>query len=73
MSQKLPTYKFQWDEDTSQFNKVFIKNYGEKCEVGYIHEVGVQYPEKLFEFNSHLPILLQRKKLERFINVFTSL
>ena len=48
MSQKLPTYKFQWDEDTSQFNKVFIKNYGEKCEVGYIHEVGVQYPEKLF-------------------------
>ena len=46
-------YNFQWDEDTSQFNEVFIKNYDEKCEVGYIHKVGVQYPEKLFEFNSH--------------------
>ena len=73
MSQKLPTYNFEWVEDTSQFNEVFIKNYDEKCEVVYIHEVGVQCPEKLFEFNSHLPILLQRKKLEKVINVFTSL
>ena len=46
MSQKLPTYNFEWVEDTLQFNKVFIKNYNEKSEVGYILEVDVQYPEK---------------------------
>ena len=30
MSQKLPTFNFEWIEDNSQFNEVFIKHYDEK-------------------------------------------
>ena len=30
MSQKLPLNKFEWIEDTSQFNEDFIKNYSEE-------------------------------------------
>ena len=63
MSKKLPTYNFEWDEDTSQFNKVFIKSYYEKSEVGYILEVLVQYTQKLYELYGDLPILPERKKL----------
>ena len=33
MSQILPTFSFEWVEDISQFNEVFIKNYGEKSEI----------------------------------------
>ena len=32
MSQRLPTFYFEWVEDTSQFNEDFIKNYDEKNE-----------------------------------------
>ena len=35
MSQKLKTFDFEWVEDTSQFNKVFIRSYNEKSEVGW--------------------------------------
>ena len=52
MSRKLPTYNFEWVEDTSQFNEVAIKNYDEKSEAGYILEIDVQYPEKLYELHS---------------------
>ena len=30
MPQKLPVNNFEWIEDTSQFNKDFIKNYRKK-------------------------------------------
>ena len=32
MSQKLPVNKFEWIEDTSQFNENFIKNYNEESD-----------------------------------------
>ena len=35
------------------FNEVFIKNYDEKNEVGYIFEVDVKYPEDIYK--SFLP------------------
>ena len=57
MSQKLPVNNFKWKEETSQFNKDFVKNYDEKNEEGYIPEVDVQYPEKLYEFHGGLPFL----------------
>ena len=49
MFQKFPTFNFEWVEDTSQFNEVFIKNYDEKTEVGYILEVDVKYHKELYE------------------------
>ena len=32
MSQKRPVNKFEWIEDTSQFNEDFIENYNEKID-----------------------------------------
>ena len=54
MSQKLPTFNFKWNEETSQFK-----------EGGYILEVDVQYPEKLYELHGDLPFLPERKKLKK--------
>ena len=35
MPQKLPVNNFEWTEDTSQFNKDFIKNYNKESHEGY--------------------------------------
>ena len=43
MSQKLPVNKFEWTEDTSQFNEDFVKNYNEKSDKGCFLEVAFQY------------------------------
>ena len=42
MSQKLPVKKFEWIEDTSQFNEDFMKSYDEESDGGYFREVDVQ-------------------------------
>ena len=72
-SQKLPAFKFEEVEDTSQFNELFIKNYDEKIDVGCILEVDVQYPEKLYELHINLPFLSERKKLGKLDKLVTSL
>ena len=41
MSQKIPLNNFECIEDTSEFNKDFIKNYNEKTDEGYFLEVDV--------------------------------
>ena len=46
MSEKFPVNKFEWIEDTSQFNEDFIKDYNEESDEGYFLEVDVQYFEK---------------------------
>ena len=73
MSQKLPAFNFEWVEDTSQFNEVFIKNYDEKNKAGYILEVDVPYPEKWYERHSDLPFLPKRTKLGKVEKFVTSL
>ena len=50
LSQKLPLNNFEWMEDISQFNKVFIKSYNEESDAGYFLEVDVQYSEKYVDF-----------------------
>ena len=72
MSQKLPTFSFHWPEYISQFPEVFTKNYDEKSEVGYILEVDVQYPIKLYEIHSDLQFLPQREKLGKVGKLATS-
>ena len=46
MSEKLPVKNFEWIEDTSQFNKNFIKNDNEKSDEGNFLEFDVQCLEK---------------------------
>ena len=41
MSQKLPVYKFEWTQDTSQFKENFIKNYNEESDERYFIEFGI--------------------------------
>ena len=62
MLQKLPVNNFELMEDTSQFNKDFIKNYSEESDEGYFLEVDVQYPEKLHEPHNDLPFFPKRMK-----------
>ena len=67
MSQKLPVGGFKWikKDDLSQFDEKFIKNYDENSDEGYILEVDVEYPKKLFNSHKDLPFLPDRKKLEK--------
>ena len=62
MSQKLPVNGFRWENDISRFNDDFIKNYDENSDEGYILEVDIEYPEKLFNLHKDFPILPEKKK-----------
>ena len=55
MSQKLPINKFEWIDETSQFNKDFVKNYNEESDECNLLKVDVQYPEKLHKIHDDLP------------------
>ena len=45
MLQKFSVNKFEWIEETSQFNEDFVKNYNEESDEAYFLEVVLQYPE----------------------------
>ena len=57
MLQKFSVNKFEWIEETSQFNEDFIKNCNEESDEAYFYEVDVQYPNKLKELHNDLPFL----------------
>ena len=73
MSQKLPVNKFEWIEETSQFNEDFIKNYNEESDEGYFLEVDTQYQEKLHELRTGFPFLPERKKIKEIKRLVTNL
>ena len=72
-SQKLPVNKFEWIEDTFQFNEDFINNYNEEGDEGYFLEVDVQYPETLHEIHNDLPFLPERVKIKIVEELVTNL
>ena len=57
MLQKLPVKNFEWIEDSSQFNKDFVKNYNEESDKRYSIKVDVQYTKKVQEIHNDLPFL----------------
>ena len=65
MPQKLPVNNFEWIEDTSQFNKDFIKIYNEESDKGYFLEVDFQCSKKLHKLHNDLPFLPERKILKK--------
>ena len=65
MSQKLPVDGFKWIKKFSKFNEDFIKNFDENSDKGYFLEVDVEYPKNLFNLNSDLSFLPERKKTEK--------
>ena len=56
MSRKLPFGDFKWlrKDDISKFNDVFIKEYYEISDIGYIFEVDVEYPKHIRMLHSDL-------------------
>ena len=73
MSQKILVNKFQWIEETSQFNEFFMKIYNEEIDEGNFLEIDVQWPKKLHELHKDLPFLSERMKLEKFKKLVTNL
>ena len=47
ISQKLPVNVFKWIKRLSKFDELFIKNYDENSDKGYILDVDVEYPKKI--------------------------
>ena len=65
--------KFEWIEDTSQFNEDFIKKYNEESDQGYFLQVDIQYLEKLHEFHNDLPFLPERMRIKKVEKLVTNL
>ena len=67
MSQKLPVNDFKWvkKEELSKFNEDFLKNYDENGNIGYFHEVDIDYPKELFNLHRDLPFLPESKKVNK--------
>ena len=61
---------FKWVEETSQFNKEFIKSYIEDSGMGYFPEVDVQYPEKLYDDLLTLTKNMKIGKVEKLLANF---
>ena len=70
MLQKLLVNGFKWVEKLSKFNERFIKSYNENSDKGYFLEVDVEYPKNLFNSQEDLPFLHERKKIEKWKNLF---
>ena len=47
---------FKWKQNTSKFN--------ENSDIGYIIEVDVEYPKRLYNFHNDLTFLLERMQLK---------
>ena len=65
MSQKLPVNGFKWVKNLSKYNEIFIRNYDESSDKGYLLEVDVDYPKKLFDLHKDLPFLPESKKVNK--------
>ena len=62
---KIALNGFKWIKKLSKFNEHFIKNYDENSNKGYVLEVDIEYPKKLFNLHNDLPFLAERKKIEK--------
>ena len=60
MSEKIPINGFKWVNDISRINKKFIKSYYKNSDKGYILEVEVDYPSKLYKLHSDMPFLPEK-------------
>ena len=73
ISQKLPLDDFSWFEETSLFNKYFIKSYNEDSDTVYFLEADVQYSKYLHNLHNDLSFLLERMKIKKIEKLVTNL
>ena len=59
MPSKLPANDFEWvkQEDLTQFNEDFIKNYDGNSNTRYLFDVDIDYPKELFAIHKDLQFL----------------
>ena len=67
---KVSVNNFEWIQDTSRFNKCYIKDYNGISDKRYFLEVSVQYTEKLHELHNDLPFLPETIKIENVEKLF---
>ena len=65
MSQNLLVNNFDWIKDASPFNEDFITDYKEETDEEYFCEGDVQYLGKLVELHNNLPLLPEKRKIEK--------
>ena len=65
MCQKLSVNDFKQKENIDKIDEDFIKNYDEDSNKGYILEVDVEYPKNLLNLHNDLPVLADRKKINK--------
>ena len=67
MSQKLPVDGFEWveEDDLLKFNEIFIKNYYENNNKGYILEVDIEYPNNLYKLHNDLSFSPEKMKINK--------
>ena len=75
MSQKLPVNDFKWvkQEELSNFNEDFIKNYDKNGNIGYFLEVDIDYPKELLNLHEDLPFLPETKKVNKVKKLICSI
>ena len=67
---KLPVGSFKGRvEETSQFDKDFIKSNSDNSDMGHFTEAGAQYPEALHELHNYFLLLSEKIKIERLKNL----
>ena len=66
---KITSRRFEWVKELTKFEEDFIKNYDENSDKGYILEIDVEYPKKLFNSHSDLSFLPERKKIRKCNNL----
>ena len=75
MSEKLPLNGFKWvkQEELSNFNEDFIKNYDKNSDKGYFPEVNIDYPKELLNLHEDLPLFPETKKVNKVKKLICSI
>ena len=73
MCKKFPVDGFKWIDDLSTFNENLIKDYNENSDIGYFHEVDIEYPKELFNKHKDLPFSPNREKIKKVVKLVTSI
>ena len=75
MSENLPENGFKWvkQEELSNFNEDFIKNYDKNSDKEYFPEVNIDYPKELLNLHEDLPLLPETKKVNKVKKLICSI
>ena len=75
MSQKLRVNGFKQvkQEELSNFNEDFMKNFDKNSDKGHFLEVDIDYPKELLNLHEDLPFLPETKKVNKVEKLICSL